>query len=42
MAARIGSFRLWLLIHRIEKLSAEEIQRRRDAWAPPERPSKMG
>jgi PhnB protein len=33
---------LWLFIQRIEELSPEEIQRRRDAWAPPERHSKMG
>ena len=26
---------LWLLSQRVEELSAEEIQRRRDAWAPP-------
>jgi PhnB protein len=33
---------IWLLIQRIEKLSPDEVQRRRDAWAPPERPSKTG
>jgi PhnB protein len=26
---------LWLLIQRIEELSPDEIQRRRDAWTPP-------
>jgi PhnB protein len=31
---------LWILSHRIEHLSSEEIQRRRDAWAPPEGASK--
>jgi PhnB protein len=33
---------LWLLIQRIEKLSPDEVQRRRDAWAPPERPLRTG
>jgi PhnB protein len=27
---------LWLLIQRIEELSPDEIQRRRDAWTPPQ------
>jgi PhnB protein len=31
---------LWLLSERIEELSPDEIQRRRDAWSPPGRPSK--
>jgi PhnB protein len=31
---------LWLMTQRIEELSPEEIQQRRDAWAPPGRPSK--
>lgn len=29
---------LWLLSQRLENLSAEEIQKRRDAWAPPSDP----
>jgi hypothetical protein len=32
---------LWLLSQRLEELSVSEIQRRRDAWAPPETLSKM-
>jgi hypothetical protein len=32
---------LWLLSQRLEELSVSDIQRRRDAWAPPETVSKM-
>ena len=31
---------LWILSQRIEELSHDETQRRRDAWSPPGRPSK--
>jgi PhnB protein len=31
---------LWLLIQRIEELSPDELQRRRDAWMPPRQPLK--
>jgi PhnB protein len=31
---------IWILAQRIEELSAEEIQRRRDAWTPPSNLSK--
>ncbi len=31
---------LWLLTERIEELSPQEIQRRRDAWTPPPQPLK--
>ncbi len=31
---------LWLLTRRIEELSPEELQQRRDAWASPAQPSK--
>jgi PhnB protein len=33
---------LWLLFQRIEELSPEEIQRRRDSWNPTGRPPKPG
>jgi PhnB protein len=32
---------LWILTQRIESLSRDEIQERRDAWAPPPSASKM-
>jgi PhnB protein len=31
---------LWLITQRVEELSPEEAQRRRDAWTPPVQPSK--
>jgi PhnB protein len=31
---------LWLLVQRLEHLSSEEIQRRRDAWTPAGQPTK--
>jgi PhnB protein len=31
---------LWLITQRVEELSRDEAQRRRDAWAPPGQPSK--
>ncbi|HSY38179.1 MAG TPA: VOC family protein [Polyangia bacterium] len=31
---------LWLLVERVEELSPDEIQRRRDAWTPPRQPPK--
>ncbi len=31
---------LWLVSQRIEELSPEEVQRRRDAWTPPRQPLK--
>ena len=33
---------LWIITERIEELSAEEIQRRRDAWTPPGQSPKTG
>ena len=31
---------LWLLIQRVEELSPDEVQRRRDAWTPTRQPPK--